>query len=149
MRRLLPLVLMTLGLFLAADARGADWPQYRYDAGRSAASLEQLPATLDLQWVRHLPAPRPAFPDEVRLRFDASYEPVVMGKLMFLASPNDGSVTAYHTETGEEKWNAVVEEIVDLSRRGRPVLVGTISIEKSEHLSALLRQRIRLTTLLH
>jgi len=43
--------------------------------------------------------------------------------------------------TGEEKWNAVVEEIVDLSKRGRPVLVGTISIEKSEHLSTLLRRK--------
>jgi len=43
--------------------------------------------------------------------------------------------------TGEEKWNAVVEEIADLNKRGRPVLVGTISIEKSEHLSALLRRK--------
>ncbi len=43
--------------------------------------------------------------------------------------------------TGEEKWNAVVEEIVELSRKGRPVLVGTISIEKSEHLSTLLRRK--------
>ncbi len=43
--------------------------------------------------------------------------------------------------TGEEKWNAVVEEITDLSKRGRPVLVGTISIEKSEHLSTLLRRK--------
>ncbi len=43
--------------------------------------------------------------------------------------------------TGEEKWNAVVEEIVELSKKGRPVLVGTISIEKSEHLSTLLRRK--------
>ncbi|MBE3110100.1 MAG: preprotein translocase subunit SecA [Acidobacteria bacterium] len=43
--------------------------------------------------------------------------------------------------TGDEKWNAVVEEIADLSKRGRPVLVGTISIEKSEHLSTLLRRK--------
>jgi len=43
--------------------------------------------------------------------------------------------------TGGEKWNAVVEEIVDLQQKGRPVLVGTISIEKSEHLSALLRRK--------
>lgn len=41
--------------------------------------------------------------------------------------------------TGDEKWNAVAEEIIDLNKRGRPVLVGTISIEKSEHLSTLLR----------
>jgi preprotein translocase subunit SecA len=43
--------------------------------------------------------------------------------------------------TGGEKWNAVVEEITELSQKGRPVLVGTISIEKSEHLSALLRRK--------
>ncbi|MBP7705835.1 MAG: preprotein translocase subunit SecA [Candidatus Aminicenantes bacterium] len=43
--------------------------------------------------------------------------------------------------TGEEKWAAVVEEIVELSQKGRPVLVGTISIEKSEHLSTLLRRK--------
>ncbi|MGZ5489056.1 MAG: preprotein translocase subunit SecA, partial [Candidatus Aminicenantales bacterium] len=44
--------------------------------------------------------------------------------------------------TGEEKWNAVAEEIIDLNAKGRPVLVGTISIEKSEHLSTLLRRKI-------
>jgi len=43
--------------------------------------------------------------------------------------------------TGGEKWNAVVDEIADLSQKGRPVLVGTISIEKSEHLSTLLRRK--------
>ncbi len=40
-----------------------------------------------------------------------------------------------------EKFQAVVEEIVDCYQRGQPVLVGTISIEKSEYLSALLQQR--------
>jgi len=43
--------------------------------------------------------------------------------------------------TGLEKWNAVAEEIIDLNQKGRPVLVGTISIEKSEHLSTLLRRK--------
>jgi preprotein translocase subunit SecA len=37
-----------------------------------------------------------------------------------------------------EKWNAVVEEIRDCQMRGQPVLVGTVSIEKSEMLSKLL-----------
>jgi len=44
-------------------------------------------------------------------------------------------------KTGEEKFNAVIEEIVDLSNRGRPVLVGTISIEKSERLSEMLKKK--------
>jgi len=45
----------------------------------------------------------------------------------------------YRTEA--EKFKAVVDEIEDLYGAGRPALVGTISIEKSEHLSRLLRQR--------
>ena len=44
----------------------------------------------------------------------------------------------YRTE--EEKFKAVVDEIEELYAAGRPALVGTISIEKSEHLSRLLRQ---------
>jgi len=41
----------------------------------------------------------------------------------------------------EEKWEAALEEIVELNKVGRPVLVGTVSIEKSEHLSTLLRRK--------
>ena len=43
--------------------------------------------------------------------------------------------------TEPEKWDAVVEEIATVHRSGRPILVGTISIERSEHLSALLDRR--------
>jgi preprotein translocase subunit SecA len=45
----------------------------------------------------------------------------------------------YRTE--REKFTAVVEEIAELNERKQPVLVGTISIEKSEHLSELLRKK--------
>jgi preprotein translocase subunit SecA len=44
----------------------------------------------------------------------------------------------YRTE--REKYNAVVEEINELYESGRPVLVGTVSIEKSEKLSTLLKR---------
>jgi preprotein translocase subunit SecA len=43
--------------------------------------------------------------------------------------------------TAREKWEAVLKEILDLNAKGRPVLVGTTSIEKSEHLSSLLRKK--------
>ncbi len=43
--------------------------------------------------------------------------------------------------TAREKYQAVVDEIVEYHRRGQPVLVGTISIEKSELISDLLKQR--------
>ena len=39
------------------------------------------------------------------------------------------------------KFNAVIEKVVECHQKGQPVLVGTISIEKSEQLSALLKRR--------
>jgi preprotein translocase subunit SecA len=44
-------------------------------------------------------------------------------------------------KTDEEKFRAVVREIKELYQSGRPVLVGTISIEKSERLSQLLKKQ--------
>jgi preprotein translocase subunit SecA len=44
----------------------------------------------------------------------------------------------YRTE--EEKFQAVVEEIAGLNERGQPVLVGTISIEKSEEIARRLKK---------
>ncbi|HPS78120.1 MAG TPA: preprotein translocase subunit SecA [Thermoanaerobaculaceae bacterium] len=43
--------------------------------------------------------------------------------------------------TENEKWKAVVEEIIELHAKGQPILVGTVSIEKSEKLSELLKRR--------
>ncbi|MEX1035265.1 MAG: preprotein translocase subunit SecA [Sneathiella sp.] len=43
--------------------------------------------------------------------------------------------------TAEEKYNAIVITIEDCLKRGQPVLVGTVSIEKSEMLSGLLKQK--------
>lgn len=44
-------------------------------------------------------------------------------------------------KTEKAKFNAVVDDIVAQHELGRPVLVGTISIEKSEYLSKLLKKR--------
>ena len=44
-------------------------------------------------------------------------------------------------KTEEEKFRAAAREIEELHRSGHPVLVGTISIEKSERLSLLLKKR--------
>ncbi|WP_072370429.1 preprotein translocase subunit SecA [Hyphomicrobium sp. NDB2Meth4] len=43
--------------------------------------------------------------------------------------------------TAQEKYAAIVQTIADCSRRGQPILVGTVSIEKSEQLSELLKDR--------
>jgi preprotein translocase subunit SecA len=66
--------------------------------------------------------------------FDATY------KLEVAAIPTnqpmvrkDNSDVIYRTLP--EKWEAVVEEIVELHRKGQPVLVGTVSVENSELIS--------------
>jgi len=91
--------------FFPTIANGHDWPMWRYDAGRCAASPEELPEQLHLQWVRELAHQKPAWPSsQDRLQFDASYEPVVAGKTIFVGSMVCDRVTAYDTETGFEKW---------------------------------------------
>lgn len=44
-------------------------------------------------------------------------------------------------KTEKQKYLAVVDDIIEMNKSGRPVLVGTISIEKSEYISDLLKKR--------
>ncbi|HEX7404351.1 MAG TPA: preprotein translocase subunit SecA [Candidatus Nanopelagicaceae bacterium] len=50
----------------------------------------------------------------------------------------DQADLVYKSEIG--KFSAVAQDIVDRHRKGQPVLVGTVSVEKSEELSAVLRK---------
>ncbi len=52
---------------------------------------------------------------------------------------NDKADVIYKTE--KEKFLAVIEDIVECHKNGQPVLVGTITIDKSELLSGLLKKR--------
>lgn len=51
----------------------------------------------------------------------------------------DHSDQVYRTEKG--KFEAVIDQIVECNKKGQPVLVGTVSIEKSEILSSLLKKK--------
>jgi preprotein translocase subunit SecA len=44
-------------------------------------------------------------------------------------------------KTEREKFNAVADDIIERNQKGQPVLVGTVSIEKSEALSSVLKKR--------
>ena len=115
MTRLSLLLAIVTGLVFGSVARGADWPQYRHDANRSAASAESLSAELHLAWIRELPTPRPAFPVELRIGYDTTYEPVVLGKTMFVPSMVTDSVTALDTQTGRQRWQYFTEGPVRLA----------------------------------
>jgi preprotein translocase subunit SecA len=51
----------------------------------------------------------------------------------------DESDLVFRNELG--KFGAVIDEIVEMTEAGRPVLVGTVSVEKSEILSSMLKRR--------
>jgi outer membrane protein assembly factor BamB len=123
--------LLTAVLVIAGTTgvRAGDWPMWRYDAARSAASPDGIATNLTLLWSRKLPPVRPAWPLEPdqRINFDASYEPVVMGQRLFLGSPNDGSVTAYDTATGEEVWKFFTEGPVRCALAGWSSTGGSAS----------------------
>jgi preprotein translocase subunit SecA len=52
---------------------------------------------------------------------------------------NDEQDLIYKNE--DAKWNAVAEDIIERNEQGQPILVGTVSIEKSEVLSGVLNRR--------
>ncbi len=88
-------------------AAAADWPQWRYDAGRTATSPRELAGELHLQWVRKYPALEPAWSDAVnrdRMPYDRQYEPIVTGARLFVGSGRNDSLTALDTRTGAELW---------------------------------------------
>lgn len=102
--RCLPNLLAIAVLTLPDIAYSSDWAMWRHDAQRSGASPAVLADDLHLQWTRQLPSPLPAWPNEARLHFDASYEPVVLGSRMFVGSMVDGSLTAFDCKNGRELW---------------------------------------------
>lgn len=55
-----------------------------------------------------------------------------------IPSRQDLSDMVYKAENG--KWNAIAQECAEMHNQGRPVLVGTTSVEKSELLSRLLQE---------
>jgi preprotein translocase subunit SecA len=67
-------------------------------------------------------------------------------KLDVLAIPtNKPLIRINHSDvifrSEKEKWEAVVEEIVEVHQSGRPLLIGTTDVDKSIKLSALLKRR--------
>ena len=102
-RKVGPFVFLLVCLSTVLEA--ADWPQWRREAGRGAVSPDELPADLGLRWIKQLPKPRPAWPaSQPWLRFDESYSPVAAGKLLYVPSMIDDSVTAYDTDSGATRW---------------------------------------------
>lgn len=103
-RRFVILSIVLIQLSVSISTHAADWPAWRMDSGRTASTPEQLPTELHLQWSLELGELKPAWPEDMRLQFDAAYQPIVVGKSMYVSSSRNDSVSAYELATGILKW---------------------------------------------
>jgi outer membrane protein assembly factor BamB len=98
----------SLVLFLAMTAvplsSAGDWPMWRYDARRSGASPDELPAQLFLRWSRDYAPEVPAWPDQEKMPFDICYEPIVVGQTVYINSSRHDCIRALDAATGDRKW---------------------------------------------
>ncbi len=106
-RRLIAVLLLSLLILPAVPASAEDWPMWRYDAGRTAASPTALPKKMHLHWVRHYAAREQVWDDPLNqdlMHYDAFFEPVIMGGLLFIGFNDTDKVVALDLATGEERW---------------------------------------------
>ncbi|MBN2450377.1 MAG: PQQ-binding-like beta-propeller repeat protein, partial [Lentisphaeria bacterium] len=108
---------MLLWLLPLSVLSGADWPQWRHDAGRTSASPDGIDPELDMRWEFSLPPLEPCWQEPVnreRMPFDAAYEPVVGGGILVVGSNRDDTVRALDAGTGALRWTAVTDGPVRL-----------------------------------
>ncbi len=121
---LVPPVVGTLAAWFAwaacfhVAASAADWPMFRYDAGRSAASPDRLPDELHHQWTRVGSERVQAWDDPLNLdlmTYDRVFEPVVMDGRLFVGDSERDSLSAVDIEDGRELWTFFTDAPVRLA----------------------------------
>ena len=98
-----------------------DWPMWRYDAGRTAASPERLSKDLRLQWIQHFSPREPVWDDPLNqdlMAYDRIFEPIILGNMLFIGFNECDKVAAFDLETGQQKWEYFVDGPVRLPLAG-------------------------------
>ena len=93
--------------FSLLSAVADDWPQWRYDSGRSASSPEVLPEKLSLIWERIFPKRIQVWDDPLNhdlMTYDRILEPIVADGLMFIGFNDSDKVVAFDVKTSVEAW---------------------------------------------
>jgi outer membrane protein assembly factor BamB len=100
------LVILFLNAF-SAVVFCADWPMWRYNAGRTAAGIEELPEQLYCQWIRQYPARETVWDDSLNqdlMPLDTVFEPIVLGQTLFFCFNDQDKMVALDIHTGKLKW---------------------------------------------
>lgn len=93
---------------IARPAGAGDWPAWRGNAARNAATAASLPEELFLHWERRDRPQQPAWEEDIGLTpglaFDVAYQPVVAGDLLYFGSAVNDALLALDTASGTERW---------------------------------------------
>lgn len=110
-----------LHLILVSNNFAQDWPMWRYDAGRTAVSSVNLNHELNLHWVQHFGARVPVWDDPLNqdlMQYDTFFEPVVLGKTLYVGFNDCDKVAAFDLVTGNLKWEFYTDGPVRLPLAG-------------------------------
>ncbi len=108
-------------LLLVSECLPEDWPMWRYDAGRTAASSEELSDNLHMHWVQHFTARIPVWDDPLNndlMQYDRVFEPVILDTILFVGFNDCDKVAAFDLRTGRQKWEFFTDAPVRLPLAG-------------------------------
>ena len=120
MLKRISLVLLISIVFISASAAAADWPMWRHNPGRTAASPEKLasPGDLSLAWERIYSPRETVWDDPLNndlMQFDRIFEPVVHQGIMVIGFNDSDKVVGLDAESGESAWTFFTDGPVRLA----------------------------------
>jgi len=110
------LVLIALGL-MHGTLQSADWPMWRCDSMRSAASKELLGKTLRVEHVLKGTGRKPTWDDPLNMdvmAYDRILEPILLGEQLFVGFNDSDKVVSYDLKSGKVIWSFFAEGPVRL-----------------------------------
>ena len=112
MRRIVrPILALLAGACVTcvSSLHAADWPQWRFDANRSAATEESCTDNPSQLWHLALPYPDPAYDHQYRMCADITYAPVAAHGLVFIPSNVADQVLACDLKSGKTVWRHITD----------------------------------------
>ena len=110
-------IFISLSLWHSALLATDDWPMWRSDASRSAASNNALPSEFELLWEKQLPPRRQAWDDPLNLdlmTYHRVFVPIVLDGRIFVGFNDQDKLLALDADTGRELWTFYTEAPVRL-----------------------------------
>ncbi|HPN33109.1 MAG TPA: PQQ-binding-like beta-propeller repeat protein [bacterium] len=121
MKRRFFIQVFCLSLSLFSSLFATDWPMWRYDAGRTASSPEELASRLYLQWMRAYTPRAPVWDDSLNqdlMPLDRVLEPIVLGQRLYVGFNDQDRVVALDLNNGAEVWSFYADGPIRLPLAG-------------------------------